>query len=70
MEYALRDVVTYVIDFHFKSVLILVLMEYALRDSLLVEDIIPHLSLNPCFNGICSARKLEEGDVLYVAQVS
>ena len=36
-------------------VLILVLMEYALRESLLFADRRKRPRLNPCFNGICSA---------------
>ena len=40
-----------------RRVLILVLMEYALREEIsnLIADI---LRLNPCFNGICSASKM------------
>ncbi len=37
-------------------VLILVLMEYALRECLESLKNQIHTRLNPCFNGICSAR--------------
>ena len=40
------------------TVLILVLMEYALRDGQKPSPTY-YLSLNPCFNGICSARRTE-----------
>ena len=41
------------------KVLILVLMEYALRAS--ENPVISEVeSLNPCFNGICSASKMEK----------
>ena len=39
-----------------KYVLILVLMEYALRESAAGTILKARDSLNPCFNGICSAR--------------
>ena len=41
-----------------EAVLILVLMEYALRDIFVTNCEDDSLSLNPCFNGICSASLL------------
>ena len=38
-----------------KNVLILVLMEYALREEFITNKSSNRLCLNPCFNGICSA---------------
>ena len=38
-------------------VLILVLMEYGLRESLVMDNIASSGSLNPCFNGIWSASE-------------
>ena len=55
MEYALR--VNLVQSTYLnKDVLILVLMEYALRALFIVILMFGGASLNPCFNGICSAR--------------
>ena len=56
MEYALRGG-----NFKKKTmkatVLILVLMEYALRDPFRKSGKRLQRCLNPCFNGICSARR-------------
>ncbi len=41
-------------------VLILVLMEDALRDVLPIEQLLELLGLNPCSNGRCSARLQEK----------
>ena len=41
------------------NVLVLVLMEYALRPEIQNCDTFGDISLNPCFNGICS--KTREG---------
>ena len=54
MEYALRPNINMVND-EFVYVSILVLMEYALRLVFRGDADIILLSLNPCFNGICSA---------------
>ncbi len=54
MEYALREIIEAMLQ-DLDTVLILVLMEYALRD-FNNEVHRKQRSLNPCFNGICSAR--------------
>ena len=54
MEYALRDGTTSS-GHHIILVLILVLMEYALREHIQNKKKENEQSLNPCFNGICSA---------------
>ncbi len=56
MEYALRVSQAYDWKSYFDQVLILVLMEYALRVIMKIHTIIGTHRLNPCFNGICSAR--------------
>ena len=57
MEYALREGISVFLN-RIKCVLILVLMEYALRDLLKVQwKGVSSDGLNPCFNGICSARE-------------
>ena len=63
MEYALRvqDVLSNEME---KKVLILVLMEYALRVMAQNAFTILTLSLNPCSNGICSKRANDLGNVL------
>ena len=57
MEYALRVMKWYKI-WLILSVLILVLMEYALRDYASAHEALAAAGLNPCFNGICSAREI------------
>ena len=57
MEYALREGETLGEFLDRTMVLILVLMEYALRVKSTYCDFYQSRSLNPCFNGICSARK-------------
>ena len=59
MEYALRDKDKDAMEVTLK-VLILVLMEYALREEERWAMSIMQC-LNPCFNGICSARALLGG---------
>ena len=59
MEYALRDFAAIHEIADNCCVLILVLMEYALRDGYgLPQDSQPYC-LNPCSNGICSKRNYE-----------
>ena len=56
MEYALRGCHGSDIENQESAVLILVLMEYALREMNLLDVFGGYVtSLNPCFNGICSA---------------
>ena len=58
MEYALRGCHGSDIENQESAVLILVLMEYALREMNLLDVFGGYVtSLNPCFNGICSARR-------------
>ena len=59
MEYALRVEDDKLITFH-AGVLILVLMEYALRAKTIIDIRDSKMRLNPCFNGICSARLLPQ----------
>ena len=58
MEYALR-VLHVDLRLKVRNVLILVLMEYALRVTLQFLLIRKYVCLNPCFNGICSARVIK-----------
>ena len=55
MEYALREQ-RRVLKARLFLVLILVLMEYALRVLMVIIPGITTVCLNPCSNGICSAR--------------
>ncbi len=54
MEYALRGCCLSCKS-QSSCVLILVLMEYALRENIITIDNENFNGLNPCFNGICSA---------------
>ena len=57
MEYALRALMVVGAIFFAWAVLILVLMEYALRGRVMKTfQVFIKVCLNPCFNGICSAR--------------
>ena len=56
MEYALREQLL-LLKSRMNRVLILVLMEYALRGKCSVMTTDGKQCLNPCFNGICSARQ-------------
>ena len=59
MEYALREG-THKRNWRIRiGVLILVLMEYALRDCCWRPSPPQLYSLNPCFNGICSASEYQ-----------
>ncbi len=57
MEYALRAMFNFKLIKLCHKVLILVLMEYALREFLNENMLNLVQCLNPCFNGICSARR-------------
>ena len=54
MEYALLLRLQQSYERESKTVLILVLMEYALLQKLKQLKMLPHQCLNPCSNGICS----------------
>ena len=59
MEYVLRAFVPFESDDAKKIVLILVLVEYVLRDQDYGKYRNKYVCLNPCFSGICSQRFIQ-----------